>query len=516
MQAAPDGAINLEQTMMAGLVPTDGTQDDTVFLANLQHLISNVRLELLSAENRAIVQCMQVFQDETGNVGAMDEQSFLDMLIRERVPADKQVKYTEIYAVYATMQVSPAKFRYAVARFLKQKEEESYKLALNEAFTIQEVGMQVGRDKLFGYEDSKGYLHKRIFEIESDSSSQQVPEGDIRIEAIESIDEYRARKANPQEFEGVKCGIPHVDAVTNGAKPGELHFIGGYTGEGKTFCVINWAHYANTVQQKNVVCFTAEVIYKQWRQRVYLRHARNQRFGLPQGISANSFKAASLTPQEEKSYEEALKDFQTNQDYGRWALVQVPDRAGLDFIRNRCSAYNTLWKADGGVHGCFVDSLHLIGTGQAGGNVRNDQDRVLLNKLIKAAKQFALNFDKGRGVPFITPWHANRDSYTKALEAGEYTRRSWSEANEVENSADLIWWLLKMTNATDSHEILSGICKYRDGAANQKFSLYEDFDSSYIGAVPSGVVAAGSSGGVPQGGNPLFSVTNDNRGEGLF
>lgn len=474
-----DGQLSYEEQVMAALIPvSDQVNAETIQVLNenLLFVLETIDKELFSPENRSLLQCLAVYKEDTEGKGVLTEDILVDMLIREQVPPEKQVRYQDLYHQYSQISVSQGKFRWCIRRFIAEKEEASYVSILNNTFTIQKSGLQVGKKLLKGYKEARLYLSGQLFELDKNSGTKEISEGDVRAETDESIIEYQQRKIEPQKFVGVKTGLQPIDDLTNGAQPGELWIVGGYTEVGKTFWLINSAHYAVTQQGKNVVIGTGEVVYNQFRRRLYLRHARDAKFGLPYGIDADAFKKATLTPQEEQAYAKAMLDFRTNPNYGRVYLFQVPRGADMSFISNKLNYLNALFKVDA----FYLDSLNLMI------HAKGDQVRVQANQLIKDAKQFALTFDKQRGIPFITPWHANRSSWDKAKEKGFYDLNSWMEADELERSADLLMWLLKLENAQDTREIQAGIVKYRDGKTLRQFTLYHDYASSYLGTVSSG------------------------------
>lgn len=505
-----DGQLSYEEQMFGGLIPpNEGHTPEQLqmFNENLLYLLERVSDDLLTPENKSLLQCLKIYREETEGKGILTEDVLVDMLIRSQVPPEKQVLYQEMYLKYSQLNVSQGKFRWCLKRFLTEKEEVSFVKIINDSFTIQRTGMKVGRKELKGYHESRAYLSTQLAQLDLKSGISEISEGDFRTETEESIIEYNERKVEPAKFVGVKCGLSVIDDLTNGAQAGELWVIGGYTEVGKTFWLINAAHYAATEQGKNVVIATGEVVYKQLRRRFYLRHARNQKFGLPFGIDADAFKKATLTPQEEKAYAAAMDDFKTNRNYGRVYVFQIPRGADLPFIHNKLTYINSLFP----VHALYMDSLNLL-IHSKGDNVRQ-----VANQTIKDAKQMAVTFDKQRGIPFYTPWHANRSSWEKAKEKGFYDLNSWVEADELERSADMLLWLLKLENAQDTREIQGGINKYRDGRSIKQFTLYQDYASSYLGTVAAGQVRSQNS--PPQTLGDVVSATvetHNARGADLF
>lgn len=328
-----EGQLSYEETILSGLVPPGkllSLEDEREYRDRLLTLIDRINLESLKQENRALIQSMQAFQEDTGGRGVLTEEVLLDMLVREQVPVETQVKYQELFHRYSQNTVSSGKFVYAISRFLREKQEERFTKALAEAYDIKSKGLVKGKQIVKGYAAARQFLESELFELDRDEGTRVIPEGEIRSETDDVIIEYNDRKTEPEKYIGIKTGLSIVDDITNGAQPGELWVIGGFTEVGKTFCLINGSHYACTVQGKNVVVGAAEVVYSQFRRRVVLRHARNSKFGLPHGVDSDSFKKAKLTAQEEQAFAASMKDLKDNPDYGHYYLFQIPQGSDLD------------------------------------------------------------------------------------------------------------------------------------------------------------------------------------------
>lgn len=506
-QLHAEGAMDYESTIMGGLIPYDSSTELDA-LENLNYALSKLDLEKLKPENRALIGCMSIYREETSNKGTLSEEVLIDMLMSENAPPETQVKYQQLFNSYASTKVSEAKFRYAIVRFLHQVEEREYVEALNEAYTVYSSGLRQGRNQLKGYKDSRNHLNRRLYELSQLSNTSGVQEGNLRQETKIAVEEMKERKEEPKKFKGILTGIPEVDETTNGIQAGELVIIGGFTEVGKSFLCLNMALHACVEQGLNVAIGTAETLYRQYRLRAYVRHARRPEFGLPQGIETKAYEKGMLTVEEEAGFVKAMDDFNNNPAYGSFHLFQIPKGADLAWINNKLIAYNSVTPLDA----FWLDSLALVvPTG------KGDNKRSYMNDMIKEYKQMASNFDKQRGIAAYTPWHANRKSWEKALKDGVYNLGSWSEADELERSADIVLWLLKLENSTDTHEIQSGICKSRSGKSDYAFTLYEDFASAYIGSVAAGRSSSGStstSTGLPDG--MIGDLSMDERVKDLF
>lgn len=468
--------LTTEEQLIAGLIPTPGYPPEEQELhESLLQLQERIDLEKMQYYHKTVVMVLNSFREDVQGSGVITMDIFTDILRRQRMSPEDQVKTHEVYLRLQDVHISKGKFRYLLTRWQREQEEGTFVKILEDAYTVWKTGKKVGRTEVQGYRAARQFLEDGLFHLDQDTGQTLTPEGDIREQALEVVTEYHERKEAPESFVGIKSGLDVIDDLTNGAQPGELWIYGGYTEVGKSFMSINSAHHACTEQGKNVVLVSTEVVHNQYRRRMALRHARNTKFNLPHGIDADDYKRAKLTPEEEKSFQAAMQDLNENPNYGHMYLIQLPKGAGLSWVANKLNFLNAMWP----VHALYLDSLNQLPNPRGG----MDNQRSFFNQLVREAKQLAVNFDRGRGIPIFSPWHANRRSWEKALIDGKYTLASWQECDELERSADFLMWMLKLESEQDTREIQAGISKYRDGKKNQQFTLYQDFAASYLGSV---------------------------------
>lgn len=468
--------IDHETMIMGGLVPEPGVDNHAAYVENLQFLNDQINVEYLKPENKILLACLTAFAEATDSKGALTEPALLDYLQADQASPDIVIKFQVLYHQYAAEHVTQAMFRFSLRRFISLKQEARFAEAAELANTIRLTGAIVNKEPLKGFDHAKKYLQDKLTELEQETAVNVMPGGNVHEEAHTISSEYYERKKNPEKFVGLKCGIAHIDDVTNGIQTGELGFIGGGAESGKSFLTIKWAHHSAIYQGKNVLILTKEVPYRQYLRRFVLLHVRNKLFGTPTGIDARQWKRGLLPETDEHAMEKAMFDLTENDTYGRIHIEQISS-VTLDWVANKCAYYHNLWRDRGGLHGLFLDSLNIIDNGQQKG----ESSSAANTKLIRNAKNLALTFDGGRGLPIVTPWHANRESENEAIEKGYFDKNSWHDASEVEKSADILLWLLRIPGTEDTHEILAGLEKYRDGEGHLRFTLYEDFASSYLG-----------------------------------
>jgi hypothetical protein len=108
-------------------------------------------------------------------------------------------------------------------------------------------------------------------------------------------------------------------------------------------------------------------------------------------------------------------------------------------------------------------------------------DRESLSGVIKNAKQVAVSFNKGQGVPFVSPWQVSRAAKEQADQNGRYTSQALAETAEATNTPDIIVSILAPVANTDRHASLSAqVLKHRDGETADGIQLSVDYATSYF------------------------------------
>lgn len=485
----PEKVLDSESSILSGLVPLDTqpTRVESCF-KNIDLLLSRVALELFNERNQMLI---GLIVDCRRNYNPLSEDILVDFLQRKGVEGAALVDFQDVFDKARRAEISEGKFRYVIDIFLKDKEEELFQLKLADAFSILKDGKKIGQNKLKGVSAARQFLVHSMYEFDR-VFLQDVPAGNIRDDGKEVWAEYLSRKSAPQTFEGTKTGFSIVDNLTNGFIPGELGLIAAYAGQGKSNTTMNMIYHAAVVQGKNVVVAVNEMVYRQYRTRLFIRHTCNPIFGIPDGIPYQKFKMGNMNPVEEKAFQAAVQDFESNPNYGRVEVFQIPSEAGFPYLAARLAALESIFHVDI----FFCDYLQLLG--KPG---KNEQRREYLDQLLREAKRLAVSFNRGKGIPVVSPWQINRQSFKDAQESGKYTLTCMAEASEGERSPDFIMWLLRRDEEIAKSELKAGILKYRDGTVESEFTLFEGFESYYVGDVRTDV---GGSPVIGAGGNSLY------------
>ncbi len=411
------------------------------------------------------------YAEVTGSILTRD--ALGDLLRRGRADAGKLLQYCEMYDLLATTTADEADFLWS----LEQLRELAAERATQEALT---AGMQVltrGLDDeqgttLQGHLDARSHVLHRFAQIDRDLAMQEAPEGDMRAEGDDILADYAARKtarANGRSL-GVEFGIPLLDAKINGAQPGDLGLILGYTSEGKTCLSVQLAWNCATQQGKNVVFLTTETLRNQVRRRLIARHSCVERFGIDGGLNSRLIKDGTLSPHQEQQLAAVVKDFTHNPGYGRCYIVQVPRAATIGYIESKLVRIRRMFPIDL----VIMDYLALLRPDK-----RRNTDREELGGTLKEAKQLATTFADGAGIPFVSPWQVNRKAREEAERTGYYTSQATSETAEASNSAD---WIVSLLAPLDNDKRVCQVkmqaLKNRDGERSNSIEVQLDYATS--------------------------------------
>ncbi len=383
----------------------------------------------------------------------------------------------ELYDTFAERQVSESDVLWSFEQLREWKAEKETAEAINEAMQILTTGGEdLKGNKLQGQTAARDYLMGKLSDINKTLYVNESPEGNIREEQEDILADYeeQERKRIEGTSVGILSGIPELDDRLGGFHNGDLTFVVGYAGTGKSsFATVQVPWYASVVQGKNVVVLTTETSKDQLRRRILARHSRQDCFGIREGLNSRDIKLGRLNDVEKMKFREVVSDFTTNTAYGRCHIVQVPRGANLTDLEARL---NRLQK-DFNVDLVIMDYLALLKPTRGRGT-----DREELVSIVKEAKEIATTFDSGRGVPFISPWQVRREAMLQAQKLGQYTLDCMADTAEVERTADIAVSLLETTTRDNPRYVsmkLQGL-KVRDGESGFSVSLDADYATSYF------------------------------------
>ena len=123
-------------------------------------------------------------------------------------------------------------------------------------------------------------------------------EGAIKDSIEERIERYNTVKHNPEVVRTIPSGFRRIDDGEGGFRPGELIYVIGRKGDGKSVLMLNLAHNA-WAAGCNVILFSLEISKEDYERRFDSRAA---------GVSSNGLKRGTLSEAEEKIYMDYLKN----------------------------------------------------------------------------------------------------------------------------------------------------------------------------------------------------------------
>jgi replicative DNA helicase len=178
-------------------------------------------------------------------------------------------------------------------------------------------------------EELEGNIQNKVMKLNSEDTSVR-KEGDVRNSTEERLERYEHIKNNPEAFTVIPTGFKHVDEQEGGFRPGELIYIIGRKGSGKSVLMLNLGHNA-WKEGYNVILFSLEISKEDYERRFDARAA---------GVPSNGLKQGDLTPKEEKIYQEYLKSISEGKTpngdkTGMFYVVDVPKGCTPAFIESK-------------------------------------------------------------------------------------------------------------------------------------------------------------------------------------
>lgn len=447
--------------VLSGIIPN---RKDHLLYA-MQHLEGE---HFKNEVQKGIFKMLDRYFDVAGDV--LPKTVLADQLSRSKsLDTAKALLYEEAFTELENLSPADHEFRYAVDALKDARAEDLTGEAITTAFEILMRGAEVGRDRFEGHKEARQYAYSQFSVIDKLDNIEVAPEGDMRHEASEVLNEYMDRKEG-KTGQGILTGIASLDKEAKGLGKGELAVVAAFTNAGKTQFCCQTAWHAAVMQGKNVFFATSETVRSTVRRRIIARHSRLSQFGLTKGLDSTDIKNGTLSPQEEVALKDVVYDLDSNPNYGKLYIAQIPRGATLSYLEARMNRQGALWPVDL----ALVDYLALLKSDR-----KRNSEREEMNEVIKDAKVYATSFNEGNGVPLISPWQIRRESYQDALRTGAYGLASLSDTAEIEKSADQIISLLRMPEQPG--QVSLQFLKMRDGEVPHAITLETDFRNAFFG-----------------------------------
>lgn len=122
-------------------------------------------------------------------------------------------------------------------------------------------------------------------------------EGDIKESTKERLENYKFIKENPDSIKVIPTGFKVIDDAEGGFRPGELVYVIGRKGDGKSILMLNMG-YNFWSRGLNCILFTLEISKEDYERRFD---------SLASGVPSNGLKMGTLTEDEERAYYNYLR-----------------------------------------------------------------------------------------------------------------------------------------------------------------------------------------------------------------
>lgn len=429
------------------------------------------------ASQLAIWKFMNHYFQKTG--GVLTKGALSDILSRSMSDPGRIALYEEVYEDLLSLTVDDTDFSWSVHELKEDYTSTRLTDALVRAAEIVTSGVEKkGGEVLKGQEDAREFLQSELSDLEVLTRENETPHGNMRDEAELIKQEYQSVKLAHIDGHrsGIQFGISELDEKVGGLQPGDLALSAAYTNDGKTTLCVQLAWSAAVEQGKNVLFLSTETVNTVVRRRLIARHSRNPKFadwGLPEGLNSKAIKSGTLNPHEEEFFDAVRLDFTNRKnDYGEMEIYQLPEGSNMNQVREVMNDTQKKFPIDL----VICDYLQLLRATN-----RRDTNRETLSDIIKGAKQVAVAFNKGQGVPFISPWQVNRAAKEQADHDGRYTTMAMAETAEAANTPDIIVSLLAPVDNTDRYANLSAqVLKHRDGETADGIQLTVDYATCHF------------------------------------
>ena len=468
----------MEDIVLKGLIPLNlnDRQDVWQVKSNLLNCMSR-RLVFQDESNRLIYNVIVAYFKETQSF--LDPDMFVSVLQDNKVDSELIAKASIKFNLLLNEKGNPAarvpysqdSFKFNLDRLVRLVQKDEFSDTL-----VKALDMLNTKDDLDSGQTSLDKAKEMIIPKLFDSAmiAEDVPHGDVTQEREEIFAEYEEAKQNQGVVDGILTGYSKIDQAIDAIQPGQLIVLAGASGEGKSWMAANIAVNVAMGQKKNVVILTAETLRTQYRRRLYVCHSNNPKFGYP--IEFEKAKNGSFSEEEEEQFRMVVKDF-TSGEYGHIEVSQISNGTTLSDVAIYLEKLNLATQIDM----VIIDYLTLLRPTRRSSGQNQREDAVAL---FKEAKNLAITFNNGQGLPVLTLHQiSNQARDIVKFEPGKYfTLSSLADSSEAGKSADVAMALLRTEEMQEAHELGFGILKSRDSyAPDRLFKLFENFQTAYVG-----------------------------------
>lgn len=369
-------------------------------------------------------------------------------------------KISKSSALFAT------NFRSLVSEVYEEQQKKDLVTLLKETNQISESGTKLNKDFIKGPKAAvEHFLHKSTSFLKSEIDIKS--QGSMREDSKTSLKEYHEKKGQ-NKFEGLLTGLNTIDEVCKGMRSPELWLVVAYVSELKTTQTMNYAYTQAVEQGKSIQFISLEMSYSNMRDIFVCIHSANLNLWLNSEwhdvfpLDYGKIQDGELNQREEEFFDFLCQDLENNKEYGDIRIYQPPDGLSMSHLK----AWAEVEYRKKPFDAIYLDYIELMKSEQ-----HNKDYTIELNQRIKDLKQFALNFNGGRGMLVVSAYQANRKGKEHAdKNAGEYRLDALSYANEAERSADVILYSYLNDELRENNKVKIGCLKNR---SRPKFKQFE-------------------------------------------
>jgi hypothetical protein len=414
--------------------------------------------------------------------GGIMPRAVLSDLLRGRKPGTVQL-FEEAYDGFAALAPEEHQFRHAV----DQLRELAAERATGEAFALgrqilaaseaEPASLDDGR-KLWGHVEARAVVQAALAGAEQLGSESDVQAGSIAGEGDDVLAAYARAKELRQSGRpvGVQLGFPDLERSLGGGIGKGLGLLIAPTSVGKSsFCVHAVWHNAVT-QGRHTLYFTTEQHYDEVRVKLFARHSRHPKFGLPRGLDTLDIMSGRLSEEEEQALAWVADDLKTG-DYGGIEVVQMPEHCTVAAFTARAEAMARRQRPDLMV----FDYLQLCDPDRRG---RDSKEHENQSGIVKASHRWAETAFHGKGVSLLSPWQPNQNGAQALRGSGSFSvDQHMSQSSEAGKTAGLVLALSAPEEDTSRGRavpLVLSVEKNRNGRKGARAQLVADYATSYF------------------------------------
>lgn len=220
---------------------------------------------------------------------------------------------------------------------LMEELEETYKRKEYLEIAKQIINNDVINSPSDKFKELEKNIKQKITIINSQNSEVR-NEGFIRESAYDRLKNYEKVKNDPSSIKAIPTGFKRIDEENGGFRPGELVYVIGRKGDGKSVLLLNFAHNAWKAGY-NVIIFTLEISREDYERRFDARAA---------GVSSNRLKMGKLDEVEEKIYRDYIEKIAqgkgpNGEKVGEIFIVDCPKGCTPAFIESKLDTIEQLY-----------------------------------------------------------------------------------------------------------------------------------------------------------------------------